>query len=253
MRVLELFSGTGSVGRAFEAAGWEVTSLDADLRTPADIHADILTFDCRVWHPGHFDVIWASPPCTEYSIARTTARTPRDFDLADRLVQKAIDAIIYLRPTVWWIENPATGLLRTRPVVEGLPYMLVDYCMYGAPYRKRTCLWTNVPGSIAQLQMCNRACGAFADGRHTSTAQRGPSRSLMLIGSHDRRTLDELHALPAPLCTRIVEATSAVLNGAVAQELPPALYTVLPDAEPEPGQWPIPSAWDESRHIAFPL
>ena len=45
MRLLELFSGTGSVGRAFEAAGWEVTSLDADLRTPADIHADILTFD----------------------------------------------------------------------------------------------------------------------------------------------------------------------------------------------------------------
>ena len=119
MRLLELFSGTGSVGRAFEAAGWEVTSLDADLRTPADIHADILTFDFRVWHPGHFDAIWASPPCTEYSIARTTARTPRDLDLADSLVQRAIDAIIYLRPTVWWIENPATGLLRTRPVVDG--------------------------------------------------------------------------------------------------------------------------------------
>ena len=75
----------------------------------------------------------------------------------------------------------------------------------------------------------------------------------MLVGIRDRRTLDELHALPEPLCTQIVRATDAVLNGAVAQESPPGLYTVLPDAEPEPDQWPIPSAWDESRHIAFPL
>ena len=41
-RLLELFSGTGSVGRAFQEAGWEVVSIDSDLAADATIHADVL-------------------------------------------------------------------------------------------------------------------------------------------------------------------------------------------------------------------
>ena len=43
MRMLDLFSGTGSVSTAFRAAGWETTTLDRDL--PADIQADVMTWD----------------------------------------------------------------------------------------------------------------------------------------------------------------------------------------------------------------
>ena len=74
--LLELFSGTGSVGRAFQAAGWEVTSLD--ILPGATIQADILDWDYKKYPPGFFDFVWASPPCTEYSIARTRAKRPRD-------------------------------------------------------------------------------------------------------------------------------------------------------------------------------
>ena len=92
-RLLELFSGTGSVGKAFK--GWEITSLDLDKKSKATITADVLQWDYTTFSPGHFDCIWASPPCTQYSIARTTAKTPRNLALADALVQRTLDIISF--------------------------------------------------------------------------------------------------------------------------------------------------------------
>ena len=93
------------------------------------------------YEPGHFDVVWASPDCRMYSRARTTGG-PRNFEKADCLVQACRDIIEYLQPNCWFIENPDSGLLKTRPCISGLSYVRVGYCMYGCPYRKRTRLWT---------------------------------------------------------------------------------------------------------------
>ena len=125
MRLLELFSGTGSVGHAFANAGWEVVSLDNDTASDATFICDINFFDFGMWPPGYFDCVWASPPCTEYSCARATARRPRDLESADRIVDTALHAIAYLRPAVGWMENPATGLLKTRPIMQDLPHLLL--------------------------------------------------------------------------------------------------------------------------------
>ena len=74
MRLLELFSGTGSVGRAFEALGWEVMSLD--IMPGASITSNIMDWDFKnAENVNYYDFIWASPPCTQYSTARTTAKT----------------------------------------------------------------------------------------------------------------------------------------------------------------------------------
>ena len=43
MRLLELFSGTGSVGNVFKDCGWDVVSLDRDMA--ADIQTDIMDWD----------------------------------------------------------------------------------------------------------------------------------------------------------------------------------------------------------------
>ncbi len=90
MRLLELFSGTGSVGSAFASAGWEVVSLESDPKTDAKIHEDILNWDPTTYPPGHFDTIWASPCCTHYSIARHGAKTPRNLVWANSLVLRVL-------------------------------------------------------------------------------------------------------------------------------------------------------------------
>ena len=62
MRLLELFSGTGSVGKVARQLGVEVVSLDFDRRCEPDICEDILRWDYKAaYAPGHFDIVWASP------------------------------------------------------------------------------------------------------------------------------------------------------------------------------------------------
>ena len=67
MRVLELFSGTHSVGKVCNEKGWEVISLDLK---DADINQNILEWDYTMYPVGHFDIIWASPPCDTFSRLR---------------------------------------------------------------------------------------------------------------------------------------------------------------------------------------
>jgi hypothetical protein len=116
MRLLELFSGTGSVGDVFTERGWQVVSVDIAPAPGAvcDIEADILTLSPREIEEeyGRFDCIWASPPCTQYSRARTTAKTPRNLTLADSLVQKAIDFIEELQ---------SRGVVHREPILGAAP------------------------------------------------------------------------------------------------------------------------------------
>ena len=62
MQILELFSGTGAVGKVAKLKGHTVISLD--LKN-SEINTDILNWDYKMYEPEYFDFIWASPPCTE--------------------------------------------------------------------------------------------------------------------------------------------------------------------------------------------
>ena len=169
MKVLELFSGTGSVGKCCKAIGWEVVSVD--LLLPADHQCDILEFDYKQYDKNEFDIIWASPPCTEYSIAKT--RGIRDIDNSNKIVLKTIEIINYFDCKYWFIENPQTGLLKTQSFMKDFKFVDGDYCMYGLPYRKRTRFWTN---KECELKLCDKNCGSFINGKHIGSCGNGNTK-----------------------------------------------------------------------------
>ena len=143
MHLLELFSGTQSIGRAARARGHRVTSVDIDARFEPTLCCDVL--DLRPEDVERPDALWASPPCTHFSRARTNAKTPRDLEGADALVRKARGLAEHWGVPLL-LENPE-DMLVGREVVAGLPLARVDYCTYRDDrwdrcYRKRACLWS---------------------------------------------------------------------------------------------------------------
>jgi hypothetical protein len=128
--------------------------------------------------PARVDAIWASPPCTQYSIARTKAKTPRDFASADALVRKTLEIVDAFPGVPFFIENPASGYLRTRPVMAGRPYRAISYCKYAdhrfPKYRKHTAIWTNADWWTHRppCRLGDRCAWCDASGRHPEYAQR---------------------------------------------------------------------------------
>ena len=121
MHMLNLCSGTKSVSRAFARTGWQTIDVDWDSSHDPTHCVDIMSWECP-YAPFFFDVVWCSPECTQYSRARTTTKTPRDFDKADALVQRCLDLVGYLKPGLWFLENPDSGLLKTRSVMNDLVF-----------------------------------------------------------------------------------------------------------------------------------
>ena len=119
MNIIELFSGTGSIGKVAIEFGHHVISLDKDME--AEIKNDILNWDYKTYDPGYFDLMWASPPCTEYSVAKTTGT--RQIEQANEIVQRTLEIIEYLQPTWFTIESPQTGLLKKQSLMADPPLL----------------------------------------------------------------------------------------------------------------------------------
>lgn len=81
MKVLELFAGTRSIGKAFEERGHQVFSIEWDKSFPdISLYKDVLQVTAAeiVKKFGRPDVIWASPDCTTYSIAAISHHRKKD-------------------------------------------------------------------------------------------------------------------------------------------------------------------------------
>lgn len=213
MKVLELFAGTRSIGKAFEAAGHEVFSVEWDKNFEnIDLYADILTVTAAdiLEKFGKPDVIWASPDCATFSIAAIShhrRKNPVTGNLdpvsdyakfCDKVDNHVLSLIRELQPKFYFIENPRGGM-RKMEWMQGLPRYTVTYCQYETdkPVEQRrmkpTDIWTNHPDPQFK-PMCKNGspCHAAAP-RGAKTGTQG------LKGSKERSVI------PAALCEHIVK------------------------------------------------
>jgi hypothetical protein len=131
--ILDLCGGTGSWSKPYKDAGYDVrliTLPEHDVRTYVP--------------PDNVYGVLASPPCTMFSFARTTAKTPRDITGALSVVDSCIRVAFICKPKFWCLENPR-GLLRkylNNPTITIQPYW------FGDNHSKHTDLWGNftIPG-----------------------------------------------------------------------------------------------------------
>ena len=206
MKVLELFAGTRSIGKAFEAAGHEVFSVEWDRKHEGiHLHADIgeVTAEEIIAKFGRPDVIWASPDCTTYSIAAISHHRTREEDgnlapkseyaiKCDAVNANVLRLINELQPKYYFIENPRGGM-RKMWFTRDLPRHTVWYCQYGDMRAKPTDLWTNHPNPQFK-PVCkngNKNC-------HHQPAPRGSKTGTQGLAKVDRSRI------PQELCEHIV-------------------------------------------------
>jgi site-specific DNA-cytosine methylase len=142
--ILDLCGGTGSWAKPYKDAGYDVRLVTLPT-------SNILkTLFSKEWigFEGQEPVatkdiygILAAPPCTMFSLARTRAKRPRDFDEGMKVVEACLNIIWNVRKqnkfSFWAMENPM-GYLRQ---FMGKPPFTFDPWEFGDPYTKKTDIW----------------------------------------------------------------------------------------------------------------
>ena len=190
--IFDLFSGTGSATQAFKEAQQKVYTFELDTYFAADENVDVfdLTVDYLREVYGQPDFVWASPPCTAFSVAsmghhwqsgglNPVPKTQAAME-SQELVAHTRKLLEGLNPQFGFLlENPR-GMLRKLPVVAGLQRQTVTYCQYGDTRMKPTDLWGAVPNWTPRPMCKNGAPCHEAAPRGSKTGTQG------LKGSKER-------------------------------------------------------------------
>jgi hypothetical protein len=153
MRVLELFSGTGSFSKVAKRQGHDVFTVDIETKFNPSLCIDVLELDAKtiIDKFGRPNVIWASPPCTTFSVASLVHYWHKGKPKNDAcrkgiaIARKTLSLIDDLKPEHYFIENPR-GMLRKMPFMARYKRHTVSYCQYGMRIMKPTDIWTNICG-----------------------------------------------------------------------------------------------------------
>ena len=199
MNTLELFAGSRSFSKVAERMGHRTFTTDIENYKNIDYVCDVCDFDVDKI-PFRPDLIWASPPCTTFSVAAmwrhwNKDRTPKTENAKHgvAMVKKTLELIDILKPEYFIIENPR-GLLRKLDIIDLKTMKTVWYCTYGDKRAKPTDIWTNIDAWIPR-PVChngNKDC-------HHEAAPRGSK-----TGTQGLKNSYEKSKVPEQLCEEIL-------------------------------------------------
>jgi hypothetical protein len=218
MNLLELFAGSRSVGKEAEKQGFNVFSSDINDFDDIDYSVDINSFDVSKV-PFIPDVIWASPPCTYFSVASIGKHWNKDHTPKSENALKGVEYVqstlniinhfLNLNPNLkWFMENPR-GKLRKLPVVADLERTTVWYCTYGDFRAKPTDIWTNHLYSMFNVDGWKPRKECFNGNKncHHQPAPRGSRTGTQgLKGNYNRSKI------PNELCKEVLESVNLIHN-----------------------------------------
>lgn len=126
MRMLDLCSGLGGASSAMDAAGWEVIRVELNPDFEPDICCDVREFSTSEY----FDLVWASPPCTEFAReSMPWCRTGKPPSM--EILNACIRIIGDVNPRVWVIENVRGAIPYFAPYLGEPRYRNNPYFLWG--------------------------------------------------------------------------------------------------------------------------
>lgn len=131
--MLDLFSGLGGASEAMVQNGWEVQRIENNpllsevphttLKSVFELRDELVEMERSGFTPTEqIDVVWASPPCTEFSLAYSSPqsialREGRDYEPDLEPLRATIEIIRILKPRYWVIENVRGSIKWFKPIL----------------------------------------------------------------------------------------------------------------------------------------
>lgn len=155
LKMLDLFSGLGGASEAFiRDPQWEVQRIENNillksvpsttLKSVFDLRDELVSMVANGYTPTQeIDVIWASPPCVEFSLAYSAPqsralREGKEYEPDLRAVQATLEIISILKPRYWVIENVRGAVKWFKPLM-GDQAKVINHSIF---------MWGNFPSFV---------------------------------------------------------------------------------------------------------
>jgi hypothetical protein len=146
--MIDLCCGLGGASAAMRDRGWQVTTYDCLDDVKPDVLIDVRRL---IGLPRNVDLVWASPPCSEFTIMRLPFKTcvakRKEPDLS--IVRACKRLIDEYGPRWWVVENVYALRGWITPILGPVRWMCGSHC-----------LWGNLPGLLPQVNNHAKTLGA---------------------------------------------------------------------------------------------